>query len=119
MIFLHRTKLHVIEFGDTSVFDSAEWVIDVDLSAVIAWPKRYWVVTGDVVTLSSSADSDLQTAKIIDAKDTEAEKIEIASSFVGAFALLVLDEINLLRTEAGLIPRTLAQLKSALRSNMD
>jgi hypothetical protein len=36
-----------------------------------------------------------------------------------AFALIVLDEINILRSVAGLAPRTPAQLKDAHRAKLD
>lgn len=35
-----------------------------------------------------------------------------------AFSLVVLDEINLLRTHAGLQPRTITQLKNAVKSKL-
>ena len=36
-----------------------------------------------------------------------------------AFALIVLDEINILRSAAGLVPRTPAQLKTAHRQKLN
>ena len=50
--------------------------------------------------------------------DGIADKTEAVGTFERAFAEVVLDEINLLRAEHSLAPRTLPQLKTAVRSKL-
>jgi hypothetical protein len=55
------------------------------------------------------------SAKLAAAMDAHtAADFDAAASWLQALALVVLDEINLLRTGAGLAPRTRAQLKNAV-----
>lgn len=48
-----------------------------------------------------------------------ADAIEFQDKVFKGFALTVLDEINLLRVNAGLSSRTLRQLKNAIKAKMD
>ena len=58
------------------------------------------------------------TQELDDAKTIEAD-IEVKfDSTLKAFALVVLNEINILRTSAGLPERTIAQLKNAVKSKL-
>ena len=53
-----------------------------------------------------------------DALDEIADQLERAKSFDKAFALILLDEINILRAKHGMNPRTARQFKTALRSKL-
>lgn len=44
---------------NTPDFPASQWIINPDLSAVIAFPTKYWTITGDVVTLQSQAQRDV------------------------------------------------------------
>lgn len=57
-----------------------------------------------------------QAAKVFAASDGDPEPLPKA---VRALALVMLDEINLLRAAAGLPARTAAQLKTAVRNRID
>ena len=55
----------------------------------------------------------------LSAKKTEEADIEVKfDSTLKAFALVVLSEINLLRANAGLPERTMAQLKAAVKAKL-
>jgi hypothetical protein len=51
-------------------------------------------------------------------KDKEASFEDWDKPELVAFAKVMLDEINILRTQAGLTPRTMAQLKAAIKSKL-
>ena len=111
--------------GDGNGISTAEWIFSPDLSAVTKgddtlWAIIYWIVTGDVITLMSPAQRqavDDQTTS--DSRDREANTIQLSNSFAKAFAEILLDEINILRGRAGLMPRTLTQFRNALRAKLD
>ena len=52
------------------------------------------------------------------AQEIDDAKTAQADATIKAFALVVLDEINILRVNAGLQPRTVAQLKSAVKAKL-
>ena len=90
------------------------------MSAVISQPIKYWSLSGDIFSLVDQATRDSIDADILTAlRDTLADEIDRLETFMRAFALIVLDEINTLRSEHGLPLRTASQLKTALRSKMD
>ena len=42
--------------GDfTDYASNAEWIYDPDMSAVTGEPSKYWIITGDVITLMDQA----------------------------------------------------------------
>ena len=115
---LNRTTKAFRSSANTPDFPVADWIINPDMSAVTGFGSQYWIITGDVVTLMDQAARDAVDLVASDAqKDTEAERLQV-SGFDRAFAEVVLDEVNILRAEAGLGARTLAQLKTALRSKL-
>lgn len=74
--------------------------------------------------IPSQADQDLWTQEYNDwvaSGGLDIEKADIEKNFddlLKAFALVLLDEINTLRVAAGLNPRTVNQLKTAIRSKL-
>ena len=120
--WVHRTTFQTLNSVASADLPEpiANYVEEPDLSAVIAEPVKYWQLVGDIFSLVDQAtmdsiDADLLTA----ARDALADEIDRLETFMRAFALIVLDEINILRAEHGLSARTPKQLKSALRSKMD
>lgn len=72
-----------------------DWIINPDLSAVANWPSRYWVVSGDVVTLMSQAQRDaVDAAEATAMKNDTADAVIIAGGFDRAFCEMLLDELN-------------------------
>ncbi len=50
--------------------------------------------------------------------DAVANELDQARTIMRAFAEVVLDEVNILRAQHGLAPRTLVQLKQAVRAKL-
>ncbi len=56
---LNRTTKEYLTSVNTPDFDVSLWVINPDLSAVIGFASKYWIITGDVVTLQNQAQRDI------------------------------------------------------------
>ena len=118
----HRTTFQVL----TSVASAdlpepiANYVEEPDLSAVISEPMKYWSLSGDAFSLVDQATRDSIDLDLLSAsRDALANDIDRLESYSRAFALTVLDEINILRAEHGLSARTASQLKTALRNKLN
>ena len=61
---LHRTTKDYLISVNTPDFSVVDWIIDPDVSAVAGFPTRYWIITGDVVTLMDQAARDSVDAAI-------------------------------------------------------
>ena len=120
---LHRTTKEFKRSASTSSFPVADWIINPDLSAVGTFPSKYWIITGDTVTLMNAAARnavDAQEATDAVAEDRAENKLRIDDERVlKAFALIVLDEINVLRGQHGLAARTPVQLVNAIKGKVD
>lgn len=143
---LNRTTKQYIPSANTPDYPAAQWIINPNLSAVIGFDSRYWIITGDAVTLMSQAERDVVDATLIAArKDSISNDIDATHpSYQRALAEILIDEINNLRqkhnsmrteilaatslanlqsritTNFAVMPdRTLAQLKTALRNKLD
>lgn len=104
-------------------FPQLDWIWDPDLSAVAGFDSIYWDISGDQVTLADQAtrdarDVEIDTATITAAKDAEKARLD-TEEVLAAFAKVVMDEFNILRAIHGLAPRTLDQLKTAIKNEID
>ena len=120
--WLHRTNKTVLRSVASADLPEAiaNYIEEPDLSAVAGQPVKYWLITGDAVSLVDAATrSSIDAALFSTARDALADEIDQNKTFMKAFALVVLDEFNLLRAEHGLPPRTIAQLKTAVRNKLD
>jgi hypothetical protein len=116
---LNRTTKQFIASANTVEYPTAEWIINPDMSAVVGQPSKYWTITGDAVTLMNQAERNAVDAAALSASlDAISNEIDTAQSYSRAFAEIVMDEINILRSQHALAPRTLAQLKTALRNKL-
>lgn len=92
---LNRTTKQHLTSVNTPDYPTSEWIIDPDLSAVVGWPVKYWIITGDNVTLADAPTRDAIDAAILAAeRDDTADYIDTAERYERAFALVVLDEFN-------------------------
>ena len=119
--WVHRTtKQHITSVSPSGLPEPpANYISQPDLSAVAGQPVRYWIITGDVITLADAParvviDEALEAGRL----DGVADELDEVETVLRAFAEVVLDEINILRAEHSLTPRTLAQLKVALRAKL-
>lgn len=132
---IRSTKKHILrrspakmarEFGgsfvgaDGNAKSNAIAIYQPDLSAVTGFDSKYWEVIGDVISLmNQEARDSIDSIEISNNRDVLANNIDSPESYEKAFALVVLDEINLLRANAGLPTRSASQLKTAVRNKMD
>lgn len=116
---LNRTTRQFRVSVNTPDFPVADWIINPDMSATVGEPQRYWVITGDVVSVMNQSAKDAVDAQIeTDRLDSIADQLDQTQTFFKAFAQVMLDEINLLRGQHSLAPRTLSQLKTAVRGKL-
>jgi hypothetical protein len=122
---------------------NANWIFNPDLSAVVGFLPRYWVISGDTVSLMSEGERDaVDVALLSGARDAVAAQLDAVEEYSRAFALVVLDELNLhasrvtsildaidgaaslaaLKTAVAAIPdvpqRTVANLKTGVRNKL-
>lgn len=140
---LNRTTKALIVSANTADYPLIDWIINPDLSAVAGFAAKYWTISGDTVSLLDQAGRAAVDAAILSAeRDAVAAAMDALEDYSRAFALVVLDEINLhatritdilnavdnasnlatLKSAVALIPdvpqRTIAQLKTALRNKL-
>jgi len=120
--FLHRTTKQYLPSTSAASLPEpvANYIEHPDLSAVAGQPSQYWTINGDVVSLMPQAERDAVDAQVLsDQRDAMANELDRVEDVMRAFALVVLDEINALRTLHGLPARTIAQLKNGVRGKLD
>jgi len=121
--WLHRTKkqyLRSIAFADLPEA-STNYIENPDLSAITGQPNKYWIITGDVVTLMDQAALDaIDAVEVETQRDNVVAQLDHQEDLLRAFASIMVDELNILRAEQKpvLPPRTLAQLKTAMRNKL-
>ena len=119
--YLHRTtKQYLTSVSPNSLLEPApNYIYMPDLSAVSGQPNKYWIITGDMVSLMSQTERDaVDTEELSTQRDGTADQLDQLEDVLRAFALATLDEINILRGQHGLTPRTIAQLKNVVRSKL-
>ena len=143
--FLHRTTMQLLPSTSESSLSEpvANYIENPDLSAITGFPSKYWIITGDVVTLMDQAARDaVDAANLSDQRDNTANDMSDIEGIVRSFALVVLDELNLhaarvtaildavdaasnlagLKTDVAAIAdvpqRTIEQLKTAVRNKL-
>lgn len=115
---LNRTTKEFRQSANTPEFSPVDWIINPDMSLVVGFVSKYWVITGDLVSLMSISERDA-----VDLAESEARKDSIrdeldVESLLRAFALVVLDQINELRADHGRSGISTAQLKTAIRNKL-
>lgn len=120
-VWLHRTTKELLSsVAEADLQEPAtNYIEDPDLSAVLAQPIKYWVITGDTVSLMSQSEMDTVDANELSAqRDDTVGQLDLLEDILRAFALTVLDEINLLRSQHSLSARTISQLKTSVRNKL-
>ena len=143
--FLHRTTMQLLPSTSESSLSEpvANYIENPDLSAITGFPSKYWIITGDVVTLmDQSARDAVDAAGTSIQRDATSNEMGEIEGIVRAFALVVLDELNLhaarvtaildavdaannlagLKTDVAAIAdvpqRTIEQLETAVRNKL-
>lgn len=118
--YLHRiTKSYFKSIPPNELPEAVENYIDTpDLSAVEGVPSKYWVITGDVVSeMSQEEKNTVDFMTLNDQREAAVnEMIDGLESDLRQLVRLIMSELNILRAEHGLAPRTLAQLKTEIRN---
>lgn len=119
--WVHRTTKELLVSVPISELPDivSNYIIFPDLSNVRGVPSIYWIITGDDVTEMSAAEKAVVDQVITDAKrDGVISRVDNIEDLFRAFAIIVKDEINILRAQHGLPPRTLGQLRTAIRNSL-
>ena len=129
---------------NTADYPTEDWIVNPDMSAVAGFSGKYWVITGDMVSLMTPAERDaVDVADLSGSRDDIAAQLDQAQDVMVEFFKLVVTELNrktnkinaiLLAAETATSLgtfqsemnsindepiRTMAQLKTALRSALD
>ena len=119
--YIHRTtKAQLFSVAEADLPEPvANFIEDPDLSVVAGQPSKYWVVTGDVISLADQATRDAIDAAETDARrDSIAGRMDDAEDELRAVVLVLIDEVNVLRELHGLGARTNAQAKTGIRNKL-
>jgi|GEM_PF-2886537 hypothetical protein len=123
---LNRTTKALLVSVNTVDYPTIDWIIEPDLSAVAGFASKYWTITGDTVSLLDQAGRNAVDAAILSAqRDAIAAAMNATEDYARAFALVVLDEINLHATRITAIldavdgANSLATLKTAVAAIAD
>ena len=120
--FLHRTSKQYLQSTppDSLLEPLANYIDEPDMSAVDGVPKKYWVITGDIISEMTQAEKDTVDAAILsDARDERVDdKIDDIESVLRQLVKMLISEINILRAEHGLSDRTMAQFKTQIRNDL-
>ena len=95
--WLHRTSKQVLRsVASADLLEAiANYIEEPDLSAVAGQPVKYWVITGDTVSLVNQATRDaIDAAELVALRDSLADEIDAVETYTRAFALVILDEFN-------------------------
>jgi len=124
---IHRiSKKHVLVGADKFRFPVADWILNpVGLRELIALDplRHHWEINGDIVSRldqagRDQADTDLQD--LIDANDRDQKKSAVDNDrLFKAFAIIVMNQFNVLRDLHGLPDLTIEQLKVAIKNRID
>lgn len=108
---------------NTGDYPVSDWIINPDLSAVQGWETVYWDIVGDNVVLADQATRDARAAELVANQElvgrNNAKERYDEEDLFRALALTIMDELNILRAQHSLAPRTAAQLRTAIRNRIN
>jgi hypothetical protein len=110
--------------ANTPDFPTQDWIINPDLSAVEGFESKYWDISGDNVLLADQATRDARDAElaaIVVAENNQVQKDRYTENEIfRAQIKYVVDEINILRQNAGISPaRTYAGAQTYMFDAID
>lgn len=116
---LNRATLQFRESVNTPDFPEPDWIHNPDMSGVSGVARRFWKLVGDAPAEMTQGEQDAVTASLLEGERDGLEDAHDARDLAGASIRLMVKEINLLRSELSLAVRTTAQVKAALRSEIN
>lgn len=98
MDVLNRTTKEFLESVNTPDYPLIDWIHDPDLSSVIGWDSKYWLITGDIVSLMSEAERDAVDASeaaqlVIDNRTDAVSQIDESTS-IGVHQRAMIELLN-------------------------
>ncbi len=135
----HRTDGIYLPSVNTPDYDPVDWIINPDLTAVVGQPIKYWIIDppgSDTIRLATAAEQAAIDAQIADdanvADQTAQKDAYVTQRVLEGMALVLLDEINILRgqfntttaevtqaTNTNLTDRTASQARTAVNNKID
>lgn len=113
---LNRSTKEYRKFVNTPDYSPALWIINPDISAVEGWDTKYWVITGDDVTLMDQAARDAvdagEASAQLAADRNEAQSRADVDIFDRALVSELLFEINKLNTRMTEVHTAFAAIKA-------
>jgi hypothetical protein len=112
---LHRTTKQYLPSANTPDYPTQDWIHNPDLSGVIGFDSRYWIITGDVVTLMSQAQRDALNASLLAAA---------RDALVNAILTAIDNGANIGAVKTNILAitdypqRTAAQLRTSIRNKL-
>lgn len=104
--------------ANTPDFPEVDWIINPDLSAVEGFSTRYWDISGDSVLLVDAPTRDARDQEYVTAGQAADEQRERErydqEAVLRAVVKLLVDELNILRNQHSLTPRTYEQVRAAI-----
>ncbi len=119
--FLHRTTLQLsLSVAPDSLAEAlANYVSDPDMLPVAGEPVKYWILTGDDLSVMNQTEKDAVDLQILtDKRDALVAQLDQVEDIMRQVIKAFVSEINLLRVENGWSERTIAQLKTVIRNGL-
>lgn len=92
---LNRTTKEYLRSANTPEYPVLDWIINPDMSAVEGWASKYWIITGDTVSLMTEAQRNAVDAAELEAmRDSVVTQLDAQEDILRGFMLAVLDELN-------------------------
>lgn len=107
-------------------YDTADWIHNPDLSSVSGFDSIYWDISGDAVSLANggernSRDAEIAAAQVTASKEFEKSRLDDIQGerVLRGIVKVLVDELNILRSQHSLPDRTLAQARTAILNEID
>lgn len=93
---VHRITKEYRRSVHTPDYSLADWIHNPDLSAVVGQPAKYWLITGDVISLMDQAARDAVDAQeLSDRRDSIISRLDDLEILERAELLALLDDRNI------------------------
>jgi len=119
--WIHRTTKQVLKSVSPASLPEAasNYIQQPDLSAVEGHPAKYWLVRGnDVVLVNATVRAAIDAVEANRNRDNIVDELDETQGLMRAFAEVLLDEINELRSQHILPSKTFPQFKAAVRNKL-
>ncbi len=110
---LNRTTKEYLKSVSTSNYDSVDWIINPDLSAVVGFESKYWAISGDIVTLMDQASRDaVDVTELSQQRDSLSNSLANTEDILRAIVLVLIDQFGNHATEHNALLSTISNASS-------